>query len=193
MQTEILISGFGGQGALFAGQLLAHAALDAGLETTWFPSYGPEMRGGTAHCTVIVADRPIGSPVVRNPRAAIVMNIPSLERYEPVVASGGVLVVNASLVDRAPRRIDVDALMIPAGELAQELGDPRMANMVLLGALLTRIVMPDLAQVKATLRRVLPERRRAMLEPNLSALDRGALAAGTPLPPAGAGRNAHPA
>lgn len=184
MKVEVVISGFGGQGALFAGQLLAHAALDAGLETTWFPSYGPEMRGGTAHCTVILADAPIGSPVVRNPRAAVVMNIPSLERYEPLVQTGGVLVVNGSLVDRQPRRDDLDVLMIPAGTVAQELGDARLANMVLIGALVTRLPALDLEHVKATLRRVLPEGKRALEGPNLRALERGAALAGGMRPPA---------
>ena len=96
MHTEILVSGFGGQGALFAGQLLAYAALDAGLHVTWIPSYGPEMRGGTAHCTVIVSDEPIGSPLVRRPGCVIALNLPSFEKYEPLVKPGGWLVYNSS-------------------------------------------------------------------------------------------------
>ena len=101
MQTEIMIAGFGGQGVLFAGQLLAYAALDEGLEVTWIPSYGPEMRGGTANCTVIIANEEIGSPLVRNPQAVVAMNLPSLDKYEPVLKSDGVLIVNSSIVNRS--------------------------------------------------------------------------------------------
>ena len=104
MQTEIVIAGFGGQGTLFAGQVLAYAGMDSGKTVTWIPSYGPEMRGGTANCTVIIADEEIGSPLVRNPKAAIVLNLPSLDKYEPLVAPGGVLIANASLINRGPAR-----------------------------------------------------------------------------------------
>ena len=103
MQNEIIIAGFGGQGVLFAGQLLAYAAMDEGKEVTWIPSYGPEMRGGTANCTVVIADEEIGSPLVRNPKAVLVMNLPSLDKYEPLVKEGGVLVVNSSMVPRGVR------------------------------------------------------------------------------------------
>jgi len=179
MQTEIVISGFGGQGALFAGQLLAYAGLDAGMHTTWFPSYGPEMRGGTAHCTAILSEKPIGSPVVRNPRAAIVLNLPSLDRYEPLVKPGGVLVVNSSIIARRPRRSDVEGLMVPGDAVARELGSPRVANLVLLGALLSALPVLELAQVEATLEHVIPAHRRNLLELNREALRRGgALARG---------------
>ena len=107
MQTEILISGFGGQGVLFAGQLLAYAAMDNGHHVTWIPSYGPEMRGGTANCTVIISDDEIGSPLVRNPLGVIAMNMPSLDKYESLVASGGVFVVNSSLMTRHATRTDI--------------------------------------------------------------------------------------
>jgi 2-oxoglutarate ferredoxin oxidoreductase subunit gamma len=174
MKSEIVVSGFGGQGALFAGQVLAHAALAAGLHTTWYPSYGPEMRGGTAHCVVTISDEPIGSPIVQRPEAAIVMNIPSLERYEPLVRPGGVLVINGSLVDRPARRSDVTALSIPADDIARELGDPHLTNVVLLGALLARLHVLTLDQVAAALRAVVPEKRRHLVGPNIEALHRGA-------------------
>jgi 2-oxoglutarate ferredoxin oxidoreductase subunit gamma len=174
MQHEIVISGFGGQGALFAGQLLAYAAMEYDLHVTWFPSYGPEMRGGTAHCIVIISDDEIGSPVVRRPEAAIVMNIPSLEKYEPLVRPGGVLIVNASLVDRQPQRTDITAVSIPAVEIAEELGERRMANLVLLGALLEALPVLPLEAVAEALRSHIPEHRRALLEPNLAAMKRGA-------------------
>src|SRR5512141_2758536 len=118
MQKEIIIAGFGGQGVLFGGQVLAYAAMDAGKEVTWIPSYGPEMRGGTANCTIVIADEEIGSPTVRNPKAAIVLNLPSLEKYEPLVSSGGVQIINSSLVNRGATRTDIDSLLIPAQEIA---------------------------------------------------------------------------
>ena len=173
MQTEVVLSGFGGQGALFAGQVLAYTGLEAGKHVTWIPSYGPEMRGGTAHCTVIVSDDEIGSPIVRNPSAAIVLNIPSLERYEPLVKSGGVLVVNASLVDRRPGRPDVTVLMIPATEAAEELGEKRMANMVLLGAYLQAQPIFTLEAVGVALGHHIAEHRRKLVPANLEALRRG--------------------
>ncbi len=174
MTFDLIIAGFGGQGVLFAGQLLAHAALDAGLETTWYPSYGPEMRGGTANCTVVISDAPIGSPITERPQAAIVMNLPSLVRYEPLVRPGGVLVVNTSLIDRAVERVDIDAIAIPADDVAAELGNPKLTNMVLLGALLARTSALTTAQVGATLERVLPARHHHLLGANHAALARGA-------------------
>ena len=173
MKAELIIAGFGGQGVLFAGQLLAHAALNAGLQTTWYPSYGPEMRGGTASCTVVISDEPIGSPVVARPQAAIVLNLPSLERYEPLVRPGGLLIVNASLIDREVRRDDLDVIEIAADDAAAELGDPRLTNMVLVGALLARLPLFTQEHVMATLERVLPERHRRLLPANRAALARG--------------------
>ncbi len=189
--ADLVIAGFGGQGVLFAGQLLAHAALDAGLQTTWMPSYGPEMRGGTANCTVVVADGPIGSPVVGRPQAVIALNLPSLDRYEPLVAPGGLLVVNASLVDRAVERTDIDVVAIPGDDVAAELGHPKLTNVVLLGALIARhtalraLPALDAERVAATLEHVLPERHRGLLGANQAALARGAeLAAAVAAPTA---------
>jgi 2-oxoglutarate ferredoxin oxidoreductase subunit gamma len=174
MQTEIILSGFGGQGALFAGQLLAYAALENGLNVTWFPSYGPEMRGGTAHCTVILSDQEIGSPVVKNPTAVIVMNIPSLEKYEQLVKSGGILVVNTSLVDRNPSRDDIQVILVPANDIAEELGEKRLANLVLLGGLMERLGILSLDQIGEALKKHIPEHRRNLLNANLKAMSRGA-------------------
>ncbi|MEJ2550378.1 MAG: 2-oxoacid:acceptor oxidoreductase family protein, partial [Anaerolineales bacterium] len=125
MREEVIISGFGGQGVLFAGKLLTYAGLETDLQVVYVPSYGPEMRGGTAHCTVILSGDEIGSPFIRNPSAAIVMNIPSLERYEPLVKTGGILVVNTSLIDREPGREDIAVIAVPA--LPAPLG-PSMAT-----------------------------------------------------------------
>ena len=132
MQYEFIISGFGGQGTLFAGQILAYSAMDAGKEVTWIPSYGPEMRGGTANCTVIISDEEIGSPLVKNPTAVIAMNLPSLDKYEPMIAPGGVLVVNSSMVDRNPRRTDIKSVMVPGNELAEQIAE-RVAVMIASG------------------------------------------------------------
>ena len=173
MQTEFVVSGFGGQGALFAGQLLAHAAMDEGFHVTWIPSYGPEMRGGTAHCMVIISDDEIGSPVVRCPAAAIAMNMPSLDKYEPLVAPGGVLVVNSSLAARRPRRADIRTCEVSANEVAEKLGDSKLANLVLIGALLAATGLLPPAAVERALEAHLPEHRRALLEANRQALRQG--------------------
>jgi 2-oxoglutarate ferredoxin oxidoreductase subunit gamma len=174
MQTEIIIAGFGGQGVLFAGQLLAYAAMDAGKEVTWIPSYGPEMRGGTANCTVIIADEEIGAPTVRNPKAAVVLNLPSFDKYEPLVAPGGVLIVNQSLVDRGFRRADLNAVLIPASEIAEQMGNKRLTNMVMLGALLARNPVLPMVSIEQALAAHLPERHRHLLPMNYSALRSGA-------------------
>jgi 2-oxoglutarate ferredoxin oxidoreductase subunit gamma len=174
MQTEILLSGFGGQGALFAGQLLSYAAMDSGREVTWIPSYGPEMRGGTANCTVVIADDEIGSPFVQYPEAVIVMNLPSLDKYEPNVKKGGLLIVNKSMVNRKPNRSDIRVVEIPASEIAQELGDPRMTNMVLLGGLLANLPILALETVEKSLKEHLPARHQKLLPLNYKALRKGA-------------------
>ncbi|MCS7352303.1 MAG: 2-oxoacid:acceptor oxidoreductase family protein [Anaerolineae bacterium] len=177
MQVEIVIAGFGGQGILFAGQVLAHAAMEAGKNVTWFPSYGPEMRGGTANCTVIISDEEIGSPLVRHPRAAIVMNRPSLDKYEPLVQPGGLLVVNASMAGRSVERTDVEVVALPASEIAEALGDRRLANMVMVGALLARLPVLSLEQVEGALQERMPVRHRHLMERNILALREGARAA----------------
>ncbi len=174
MQAEIIFAGFGGQGVLFAGQILAFAGMDAGKQVTWMPSYGPEMRGGTANCTVIIDDNEIGSPLVRNPKGAVVMNLPSLEKYEPAIAPGGVLIVNSSLVNRGFTRTDIDGLLIPAQEIAEEMGNRRLTNIVLLGALLQKLPILPLEAIEQALDTHLPERHRKLLPANIKALRQGA-------------------
>jgi 2-oxoglutarate ferredoxin oxidoreductase subunit gamma len=174
MQSEIIIAGFGGQGVLFAGQLLAYAALAEGKETTWIPSYGPEMRGGTANCTVVIADDEIGSPMVRNPQAVIALNLPSLDKYEKLVAPGGVLVVNTSMVDRKATRKDIKVVEIPGNEIAEKLGEKRMTNMVLLGGLLANLPVLPIAAIEKALKEHLPERHQKLLPLNSQALQEGA-------------------
>jgi 2-oxoglutarate ferredoxin oxidoreductase subunit gamma len=174
MQTEVIFAGFGGQGVLFSGQVLAFAAMDAGHDVTWMPSYGPEMRGGTANCTIVIADEEIGSPTVKHPKAAVVMNLPSLDKFEPLVAPGGVLIVNSSLVNRNPARADITWLMIPAQEIAETIGPRRLLNMVMLGAMLDKLPILPIKDIKASLAAHLPERHKKLLKSNLDALDQGA-------------------
>ena len=174
MQDSFLIAGFGGQGVMFAGQLLAHAAMDEGLEVTWIPSYGPEMRGGTAHCYVVISDMPIGAPIVRNPKVAVAFNNPSFDKCEPLVAPDGLLAFNASLITRQSQRGDIEKLPIPATELADESGNLRLANVVLLGAVLTAHPALPLDSIRRALKQHMPARHRDLLTLNLEALDRGA-------------------
>ena len=174
MQTEIIFAGFGGQGILFAGQVVAYAAMDAGMQVTWIPSYGPEMRGGTANCTVIVADEEIGSPTVRNPKAALAFNLPSFDKYEPLVVSGGVMIANASLINRGFQREDLSTVMIPANEIAESIGDRRLTNMVMLGALLDRLPVLSIEAIEEALQAHLPARHRRLLPLNSQALQQGA-------------------
>ena len=174
MQTEIIIAGFGGQGILFAGQLMAYAAMDAGMEVTWIPSYGPEMRGGTANCTVVIADDDIGAPTVRNPKAAMVFNLPSFDKYEPLVVPGGVLIANQSLINRGFQRSDLISVLVPANEIAESLGDKRLTNMVMLGALLGKLPVLSIEAIENALQAHLPERHRKLLPANSKALREGA-------------------
>ncbi len=134
MQVETVFAGFGGQGVMLAGKLLAETGMELGKEVVWLPSYGPEMRGGTANCTVIISDTPIASPIVTNPRDAVVMNRPSLEKFCPALQPGGFAVVNTSLINVRPERPDLKVVEVPANKLAIEAGTGKAANMVMLGA-----------------------------------------------------------
>ena len=174
MQQEIIISGFGGQGTLFAGQLLAYAAMDSGCHVTWIPSYGPEMRGGKARCTVVVSDEEIGSPLVRQPSAAIVLNIPSMESFEPTVKPGGVLVVNSSLIPLTSERADISIIYVPASDIATGLGNVRLANVICLAALVEATGVVTLEAIKQALNDHLPKRHHKLLGLNKEAMDKGA-------------------
>jgi 2-oxoglutarate ferredoxin oxidoreductase subunit gamma len=174
MQQEVIIAGFGGQGVLFAGQLLAYAGMDAGKAVTWIPSYGPEMRGGTANCTVVVSDEEIGSPFVKNPTAVLAMNLPSLDKYENLVKQGGILVVNTSMVNRPVARTDINVVSIPANDVAEAAGTKRAVNMVMLGALLGNADILSLEALEAALEDHLPERHKKFLPANIAALRQGA-------------------
>jgi len=170
MQTEIILAGFGGQGILFAGQLLAYAAMDEGYEVTWIPSYGPEMRGGTANCTVIIADEEIGSATVRNPKAALIFNLPSFDKYEPLVVPGGILIANASLINRDFQRMDLDGVTVPANEIAEELGEKRLLNMVMLGCLVEKMPLITHEMLAQALDKHMPERHKHLYGLNIQAL-----------------------
>ena len=138
MTYETIMAGFGGQGLLFSGKVLAHAALIDGRELSWLPSYGPEMRGGTCNCSVIVSDDPVGSPIVAHPNVLMVMNEPSLDKFEDTVAPGGTIFVDSSLIARKVRRTDVEAVYIPATQMATDMGMHGLANMILLGAVIAK-------------------------------------------------------
>jgi 2-oxoglutarate ferredoxin oxidoreductase subunit gamma len=173
MQKEIIISGFGGQGVLFAGQVIAYAAMDLGQEVTWIPSYGPEMRGGTANCTIVIADEEIGSPLVKHPPYAIALNLPSFDKYEPIMQTGGYLIVNQSMVDRGPKRDDIHTILVPANEIAEQIGDKKLTNMVTVGALLAAMAEISLEALEAALKGHLPTRHQHLLPKNYEALRRG--------------------
>lgn len=173
METSIVIAGFGGQGVLFAGQLLAYAGMDTGQHVTWIPSYGPEMRGGTANCTVIISEEAIGSPIVARPDVAIVLNEPSYEKYVDVVKPGGLLVVNSSLVTSVCGRTDIETIYVPANTIATEVGNIKLLNMAVLGALLARRPVLTLPQLEQAIRTHVSERKAHLAETNLEVLRRG--------------------
>jgi 2-oxoglutarate ferredoxin oxidoreductase subunit gamma len=173
METSIIIAGFGGQGVLFAGQLLAYTGMDAGRHVTWIPSYGPEMRGGTANCTVIISDEPIGAPLVARPDVAIVLNQPSYEKYEPLVKPGGLLVVNSSIIPFESERPDIDTVYIAANAIGEEFGSVKMLNVAALGAMLAQRKILDLENVEQALVDHLPERKSHLTEANLRVLRKG--------------------
>ncbi|HEU4673694.1 MAG TPA: 2-oxoacid:acceptor oxidoreductase family protein [Candidatus Limnocylindrales bacterium] len=173
MEQGVILAGFGGQGLLFAGHVLARAALAEGRAVSWMPSYGPEMRGGTASCTVIVADRPIGSPIVDRAAAAVVLTPPALARFEPMLVPGGLLVVNETLIEALPTRTDIEVLGLPCTALAREAGDDRLVSVVALGGLLARRPIVERASVRDALAELLGPSRFEVLAADLAALDAG--------------------
>lgn len=171
--AEIIIAGFGGQGVLVMGQLITYAGMIEDKAVSWFPSYGPEQRGGTCNCSVVVSEGEIGSPLVTVPTAAIVMNGPSFDRFEPKVAPGGLLLYNSSLVHKQSIRDDIRTIGVPANEIADELGNPRVANMVMLGSFLEATGLVKEESVEAALKEVLAERHHHLIPLNMQALERG--------------------
>jgi len=175
MYFDSIIAGFGGQGVLLMGNLIAYASMEEKKNVTYMPVYGVEMRGGTANCTVVVSDREIGSPIIHNPVSAVAMNLPSLVKFGPRVKKGGLLVVNTSLVPEKEIRFrGVDCLGIPSRELALEAGNERLANMVILGALVEKSHVVDLKALKKALYPGLDVRYHKMIAANQKAMDKGA-------------------
>jgi 2-oxoglutarate ferredoxin oxidoreductase subunit gamma len=174
MLHEIIMAGFGGQGIMSMGQLLTYAGMLEGKKVAWIPSYGPEMRGGTANCTVIVSPWEISSPVIHEPNSLIVMNRPSLEKFAPKVTGGGLLLFNSSLIQVRPTRKDIRVFAIPTNELAEQLKNQRVANMVMLGAFLEQTKAVSMEAVMASLEKVIPVSRHHLLELNRNALKLGA-------------------
>ncbi|MEH7179646.1 2-oxoacid:acceptor oxidoreductase family protein [Neobacillus vireti] len=174
MLQEIIIAGFGGQGVMSMGQLIAYAGMLEGKGVSWLPSYGPEQRGGTANCAVVISDEPVGSPLVTNPSTAIVLNNPSFEKFEHRVRPGGLLIINSSLVTRVSDRSDVEIIEITATDIAADLGNARVANTILLGAFieLTKVVTCD--SIIESLKKVLSEDKHHLIEVNKQALRKGA-------------------
>lgn len=173
MEYQIVIAGFGGQGLLFSGKVLAYAALTEQRELSWLPSYGPEMRGGTANCNVIISDTPVGSPIVQNPNVLMVMNTPSLDKYEKTVVPGGKIFVDSSLVSRKVAREDVEVYYIPATKMTGEMGIPTLANMILLGALVKVTGCVSDEAVEKGLKKIVSAKHADLLGANLTAIQAG--------------------
>ena len=177
MESQFLIAGFGGQGILLIGQLMAKAAMHEGKNVSWMPSYGPEMRGGEANCAVVISEEPIGSPLVTEPPVAVLMNLPSLKKFEPAMEKGGLLLYNTSLIDAKPQRTDTKVIPVPCNDIAESLGNGRAANMVMLGAIIeaTGVISPDSAM--EALKDVFGEKKANLLPLNRKALEAGMEAA----------------
>ncbi|MBO7721774.1 MAG: 2-oxoacid:acceptor oxidoreductase family protein [Kiritimatiellae bacterium] len=173
MTTRTIMAGFGGQGLLFSGKVLAYAGLLEGKELSWLPSYGPEMRGGTCNCSVIISDEPVGSPIVTHPDILMVMNEPSLDKFEPAVAPGGFIFVDSSLVTRGVSRTDVQTVGIPATRMAREMGAVSLANMILLGAIVAKLGCVRTDTMPAALKHTISARKADLLDLNLKAVETG--------------------
>lgn len=171
---DMILAGFGGQGVMLMGQLVAYSGMIEGKEVSWMPSYGPEMRGGTANCTVVVSEEAIGSPVVVEPQVVVAMNLPSLDKFESMVKPGGVLIINSSLINRTCDRDDITVIEVPANEIANEIGSGKVANMVMLGTLIAQTKVVTQESVIEALKKVLPEHRHNLIPVNENALNRGA-------------------
>ncbi len=173
MKTEMLLAGFGGQGILFAGKFIAYKGLVEGKNLSWLPSYGPEMRGGTANCSVILSDTPVGSPIVSAPDVLVAMNLPSLDKYENDVVPGGMIFVDSSLIERKVTRDDVKVFYIPATRLAQEIGAPTLANMIITGKLIKETGAISHENLDEALSKVVSAKRQNLFDLNKSAIECG--------------------
>ena len=173
--ARVICAGFGGQGVMSMGQLLTYAGMIEGKEVSWLPSYGPEMRGGTANCSVTVSDKPVGSPVISgDATCAIVMNLPSLDKFESEVKTGGKILVNSSLIERKVERKDIDVYYIPANDIALELGNPKVANMIMLGAYLQTEPTVEVDSILEAFKKVFGPTKEKFVPLNQMALEKGA-------------------
>ena len=173
MTTKILYAGFGGQGILFAGKVLAYKGLVENKQLSWLPSYGPEVRGGTANCSVTLSDEPIGSPIFAHPDVLVAMNVPSLDRFEDSVVPGGLILIDSNLIERPVRRTDVRVFAIPSTKIAADLGTSSLANMVLTGKLLKECEGLSLDNIDTVLHKVISARKADLYESNLKAIEAG--------------------
>ena len=173
MTYETIMAGFGGQGLLFSGKVLAYAGLLENRELSWLPSYGPEMRGGTCNCSVIISDEPVGSPIIAHPNVLMVMNEPSLDKFEGTVAPGGAVFVDSSLISRKVRRTDVEAVYIPATQMATEMEAVSLANMSILGAIVEKLRCVRPETVVDALKHSISARKANLLDLNIKAVEAG--------------------
>ena len=171
--TQILFAGFGGQGILFSGKFLAYKGLMEDLQVSWLPSYGPEMRGGTANCNVILSETPVGSPIITEPDVLVAMNLPSLQKYVNTVAPGGQIYVDSALIDAKVERTDVEVFYIPATQMAKDNGIASLANMIIVGHLLEHNPELDFAGAEAVVNKLVPPKKAALIELNMKALELG--------------------
>ena len=171
--TQILIAGFGGQGILFAGKFLAYKGLLEDLQVSWLPSYGPEMRGGTANCNVVLSEEPVGSPIVTDPDVLIAMNLPSLEKYVNAVVPGGQIYVDSTLISAKVERTDVSVFYIPATKMANDAGVPTLANMVMMGHVLKNNPELTFDGTEVTVQKLVPAKKPQLVELNMKALEAG--------------------
>lgn len=173
MTGEMIFAGFGGQGVMSMGQSVAYAGMIEGKHVSWLPSYGPEQRGGTANSTVVVSSEPVASPLVTKPTIAIILNNPSFEKYEPTIKPGGILITNSSLVTEKSTRDDIKILEIDATNIATELGNQRIANMILLGAMIQMTELVSIDSIIESLKKVLDPSKHHLLDVNRKALEKG--------------------
>ena len=171
--TQILIAGFGGQGVLFAGKFLAYKGLVQDKNISWLPSYGPEMRGGTANCSVIISDMPVGSPIITNPDVLVAMNLPSLQKFVDAVVPGGKIFIDSTLIDAKVERSDVEVFYIPATQMAKDAGFATLANMILMGKVMKECDAVDYAGNKETLETFIPAKKANLIDVNCQALQAG--------------------
>ena len=173
MNREMIFAGFGGQGVMLMGQILAYAGMFEEQQVSWFPAYGPEMRGGTANCSVIIGDEPVGTPIVTEPVVVVAMNLPSLDKFEPMLSPGGALLINSSLIERGPHRSDVKSILVPCNDIAKELGNLKVANMVMVGAIVAASNVVSIDSVLTVLAKKIFKNKPEVMPLNELAIRRG--------------------